>query len=279
MAAFRFFNPAPVYYGLLGIDPVAGGSLTFYDLGTTNPRNTWSDADLTTLNTNPVPLDSSGRSNVNIFLDGEYSVLLKDAEGATIWTRDVISGAEAGQTIPPLEPNEFLTNDGVNLLWQPVREMPDPTGSTNQYPVTNGSGYTLTNVPEPEPPPDPDITVDEVARLFTAGISSDPTKLVMVSGTGQAPASGSYTTSASISFPDPFDTLWNVIITVTTDRVTNADTGWLPAQSVTGWTPGSGASGATVNFTLTEDDPGPPTTFTSPVPFAWTAIGTREIEP
>jgi hypothetical protein len=42
----------------------------------------------------------------------------------------------------------FLANDGINLLWRPVLQMPDPTGSTNQYPVTNGSGYTLVNIPQ-----------------------------------------------------------------------------------------------------------------------------------
>src|SRR4249919_955462 len=113
MPAFQFFNPAPVFLDLLGLGLLDGGSLTFYDLGTTNPRSTWSDPglDVGDLNPNPVPLDSAGRANAPIFLDGEYTVVCKDSGGATIWTRDVIPGGDSALSIPTLDSDKFLTND------------------------------------------------------------------------------------------------------------------------------------------------------------------------
>jgi hypothetical protein len=139
MTAYRFYNPAPVLMDLLGLRPCAGGSLAFYDKGTTTPRLTWSDQTLTIPNTNPVALDSSGRSNTNIWLSGAYSVVLKDATGAVVWTRDVDSGVDDGLTIPALSSGLFLSNDGSNLLWDSVRQVPDPSGSADRILGTDGT--------------------------------------------------------------------------------------------------------------------------------------------
>lgn len=84
MSVYQFYNPAPVFFDLLGIAPVAGGSLAFYEISTTTPKDTWSDVDKITLNVNPVPLDASGRSSLNIFMDGDYTVICTDSLGATI---------------------------------------------------------------------------------------------------------------------------------------------------------------------------------------------------
>ena len=97
MSVYQFYNPAPVFFDLLGIQPVAGGSLYFYEIGTTTPKDTWSDVDMTTLNVNPIPLDASGRSSLNIFMDGDYTVICTDSLGATIWTRDIPASAAAGE--------------------------------------------------------------------------------------------------------------------------------------------------------------------------------------
>jgi len=132
--SYQFYNPAPVLFTLTGLVPAAGGSLTFYEVGTTTPKDTWSNPALSVLNSNPVLLDSAGRSATAIWLDGNYDVVLKDATGATVWTRQVNAPTSAGTTIPTLVADQFLSNDGTNLIWQPVSQVPDTSGS---------EGYTL----------------------------------------------------------------------------------------------------------------------------------------
>ncbi len=96
MPTFRLLNQAPQY--LLADGSVnAGGSLHFYETDLTTPKDTWSDADLTVLNANPVTLNAQGRTVTDVFGDGEYGVVMKDALGAVIWTRNNVSnGVAAG---------------------------------------------------------------------------------------------------------------------------------------------------------------------------------------
>ena len=277
MAAYQFYQPAPVFTALTTFQPIAGGFLHFYDIGTTSPRNTWDDPDLgvPNLNPNPVPLDAAGRANAPIFLDGEYTVVAKDALGATIWTRDVIPGGNAALTLPLLEPGEFLTGDGTNYTAATIRQMPDATGSTGQIPVTNGggaNGYTLQDIPD-FTPPDPEIEVTDTT--FQAGVSTDDTKLWIKTGTGTAPNTGTKQSSIPISFSPGFDKLWNVFITITTSATTPAAE--IPTIGVTGWTPGAASTGVTVNFNIPDDDSSSSHKFSTTIPFAWTAIGSREI--
>ena len=98
MPAYRFYDPAPVFFDTLGVEKVENGTLTFYDIGTTNERDTWSDADLTVLNPNPVSLDSDGRASVNIFLDGDYTVKIEavTTENEPIATSTYFSGRATG---------------------------------------------------------------------------------------------------------------------------------------------------------------------------------------
>lgn len=68
---------------------LSGGKVYFYISGTTTPKDTYSDDILFTKNTNPVILNSRGEAD--IYLDGEYKVILKDADDAEIWTADNFS--------------------------------------------------------------------------------------------------------------------------------------------------------------------------------------------
>ena len=63
--------------------PYAGGSLEMLLFGTSTPKDTWSDIDLTVLNLNPVPLDAAGRCIV--WGKGAYRSILRDASGTVIW--------------------------------------------------------------------------------------------------------------------------------------------------------------------------------------------------
>lgn len=275
MSSFRILNQAPQY--LLADGSVnAGGSLTFYETDLTTPKNTWSDEAMTTLNSNPVVMDAAGRTLTDVWGDGEYGVVMKTAAGVTIWTRNnVKQSADAGATIPALQDGEYLTNDGSNLLWQPILQVPDPTGHSGQVLYSDGSLSYWAALPATPDPPDPEIEV--TATTFRAGISSDNTKYFMLSGTGTAPNTGTKFSSVAVAFSPAFDALWNVLITVTTSSTT--PTAYLPTHSVTGWTFGNASSGVTVNFNIPDDDSNANFKFNSTIPFAWTAFGTREIAP
>lgn len=204
MAAFQFFNPAPVFFDLLGDDKAAAGSLTFYERGTATEKDTWNSPEQTVLNDNPITLDGSGRSPVPIFLDGEYTVALRDAVGAVVWTRDVTPEAAAGTGIPTLAPG-FLTNDGANLLWQDILLLPDPTGQDGKMLVATGSSYTLQ--PQPAPASEPDVVVVETAGgcTFTAGTTASTTKYHQESGTGTLPANpGGDSSQVGVTFTNAF---------------------------------------------------------------------------
>ena len=79
--------PIPVYQ-FLGDDgtPLAGGKIYTCDAGTSNPRETFQDADEVAPHTNPVILDAAGRAV--IFWSGSYKVIIKDSNDNTIETID-----------------------------------------------------------------------------------------------------------------------------------------------------------------------------------------------
>jgi len=273
VSSFRILNQAPQYLladGRLN----AGGSLTFYETDLTTPKQVWTDEAKTTLAANPLSMDASGRTLTDVWGDGIYGVVMKDALGNVQWTRnDVQQGGDPGTTIPPLQNGEYLTTDGTVLLFQPIIQVPDPTGHSGQVLYSDGSLAYWGALPVNPDPPDPEIEVTSTS--FRAGISSDNTKFFMLSGTATAPNTGTKFTSQTISFSPAFDVLWNVHITPTTSSTTPA--GCLPTHSVTGWSFGNASSGVTVNFNIPDDDSSANFKFSTTVPFAWTAIGTREI--
>jgi len=75
-------------------EPLVGGQLYTYIAGTTTLQATYTDSTATTANTNPIILDSRGEASV--WLGGAiYKFVLKDADGALIWTVDNISAPTA----------------------------------------------------------------------------------------------------------------------------------------------------------------------------------------
>lgn len=275
MSSFRILNQAPQY--LLQSGQVnAGGKLYFYETNLTTPKDTWSNPEMTVLNSNPVIMDSAGRTLTDVWGDGEYGVKMTDSADVVQWTRNnVKQSGDSGAVIPPLQSGEFLTNDGSILSWQPILQVPDPTGHSGQVLYSDGSLSFWGALPVTPDPPDPEIEVTSTS--FRAGISTDNTKFFMLTGTAIAPNTGTKNTSQTVTFATPFDALWNVVITVTTASTTPS--GFIPTQSVTGWVAGNASSGVTVNFNIPDDDSTATFKFSTTVPFAWTAIGTREIAP
>lgn len=120
----------------------SGGSLTFYQSGTTTPKAVYQDAALTIPHTNPVMLDASG--SAVIFLgQGAYRVLLKDAAGAQVAPPvDGIIGQEgtAGNT----------ASLGVLGVYNDVRalvEFPDALVVCGAYSVGDGGQGVFSRIP------------------------------------------------------------------------------------------------------------------------------------
>lgn len=79
--------------------PVSGGTVEFFVAGsTTTPKNVWYDVDNTVIAPNPITLDASGTMPQIYPESGLYLIVLRDASGAILYTRDNVSGNEGGAT-------------------------------------------------------------------------------------------------------------------------------------------------------------------------------------
>lgn len=87
---YRFLDPNPQFCDSNG-DPLASGTVTFYTPGTLTLKNVYTTSALSVATDNPMPLNSSGRTQSEVFLSGDYRVILKDSTGATVWDRDPVS--------------------------------------------------------------------------------------------------------------------------------------------------------------------------------------------
>lgn len=69
--------------------PLTSGTIDFYIPGTSTRKNTWQDSTQSTLNTNPIVLDSAGRAL--IWGSGAYRQVVKDRYGNLQWDQDTSS--------------------------------------------------------------------------------------------------------------------------------------------------------------------------------------------
>jgi len=78
---------SPMFQALDGNGvPLAGGYLYTYEVGTTTAKAAYQDYAGVASHTNPIVLDSRGEAE--IWWNGPYKLVLKDADGTTIWTID-----------------------------------------------------------------------------------------------------------------------------------------------------------------------------------------------
>ena len=99
-------------------DPLTGGKIYTYESGTTTPKVTFADAALTVANSNPVMLNAAGRAP-DVFADvGDYKVVLTDATGVMIETRDPVDGAPVGSAGQGLSSFKNLLINGQFLVKQ-----------------------------------------------------------------------------------------------------------------------------------------------------------------
>lgn len=74
-------------------DPLVGGEVYMYAVGTETPITTWQDPLMTTPNTNPILLDDLG--SASIYGVGSYRQVLYDALGNLLWDEVVDSGVNS----------------------------------------------------------------------------------------------------------------------------------------------------------------------------------------
>ena len=121
----RFFNAA-------GTAPLVGGKVYTYAAGTTTPKTTYTDYNAGTPNSNPVILDANGEAN--IWYNGNYKIVLKDANDVQQWSVDnvassvqatvtyaggTVTGTGDALVIASVTPTDFVLASGVSVNFVP----------------------------------------------------------------------------------------------------------------------------------------------------------------
>jgi len=140
-------------------DPVAGGSVTFYETGTTTLVPIYSDQAGTIALINPLPLDASGRT-VQVFYTGAVAVraVVKNAAGFEIDTVDpsprfsVTASAASGVTFSPIGVNPATdvqaAIENVSSALAAFSDSPIATvGGGTANAISLASGKSLTSIP------------------------------------------------------------------------------------------------------------------------------------
>lgn len=270
--SYRFAAPSQVFQNLAGTAPIPGGGWSFYEPGgTTTPKLTYAEEDLTTPNSQPVLLDSSSRLDVPVWCDGPYFAELKDAGGVVVWNGEITSGIPETAALTPLGLNQIWLGDGAgNAIPTDFLPLPDPTGSDDYMVVVSGDGYILQPQPEPPEIPEPEVVV--TTSSVRIGTSDDETKYLIQTGSGTASASGTKSTTASITFATPYAVTPIVLPNTTSGYVTQAGT-VQPSISVTS----TSTTGATFQFVTQTGEGNSDNDIVTPVAFSWVAFGTVEV--
>jgi hypothetical protein len=274
MTSSVFTEPSPQYRTATG-EVCAGGSLKFFASQTTNPQDVYSDSALTTNIGATVTLGSDGRATgvsgtITVYLDDSktYRAQLFDANGAKQWDVDPVNPSSAsGSTIPAQVAGDFLSTDGSQLLWDEIRQLPDPTGQANKILSTDGTNFNWVAKPADGAAGSDgtNAAISATDAKTTIGDGTAGHDLLMIQrGSGTAPATGQHNTSASITFPTPYKSApW---VQAVGRSLVSGTIGVFATPTVISTT---GAS-----FTFSTNDDNDAAAVVSSMPFDWIAIGT-----
>lgn len=87
--AFPLINPIFQFFDNAG-EPLSGGLVYTYAPGTTTPKTTYTDENLSVPNANPIVLDSGGRCVIFLTDGQEYKFVVKTSTGVTLKTVDEV---------------------------------------------------------------------------------------------------------------------------------------------------------------------------------------------
>lgn len=135
MSIKNFFDGGKQISDSLGV-PLNGGKCNFYEPTTTTPKTTYTTAALTVANANPAVLDSAGRANV--WLNGNYRVIVQDSSSNTIYDEDNIN-PDSSTTVTALSSPTTLDANYNNR----VIEVSGATTLTLTSAATLGSGWNV----------------------------------------------------------------------------------------------------------------------------------------
>jgi hypothetical protein len=77
------------------VKPYRGALLYIYEVGTTTPKTTYSDADETTAQTHPVVAGADGRFPA-VYFSGTYKEVITDLDGVEQWSQDNLTAGGSG---------------------------------------------------------------------------------------------------------------------------------------------------------------------------------------
>lgn len=128
--AVRFVNPRSQWTNGNSVVQ-AGAKLYFYTTGTSTPKNTYSDNDLSVANANPVVADADGVFGDIFLLPGQYKVILKTSADVTLWTADPVGDSQANVDVT----GTFALSGDISP--------PQITADQNNYNPSGLSGATV----------------------------------------------------------------------------------------------------------------------------------------
>lgn len=129
--------PRPQFMLSTGL-PIASGTLETYAPGTSTPKVTYpTKADLqaaTNANGTTLTLDSSGRPSVDLWLNGAYKMILKDADSNTVYTIDNINDLEKFRAADGSVVFEYTANSSA------VNQITIANAATTNSPTISATG-------------------------------------------------------------------------------------------------------------------------------------------
>lgn len=219
-----------------GIDAVAGGSIEFYDAGTTTPRTVYSDRGLTSSLGSVVYLDSGGHpvassgssTKVIVFVaatggTGEnlLKLVVKDSGGVTLATYDNVQVAQDTSTVGAGGADGAIETIVSKTSDYTIVEADDgtvfncnPTGGTFTMTLPNGTGLSIGY---------------EVTIRHAGNQTTNPVKIASVAGQAIARGAASSTADALKRGGESVRLTWNGAGWVIVDNI-NADISEFPIR-------------------------------------------------
>lgn len=262
MARYQVYSPNPVWFDLAGVANTPNGKIQFYLISTTTPKDTYNAFSGGSVNANPVPMDSSGRLNTQVWLDGDYSVVVYDEDDVVIDTFDLRSPTDNAAVVPVPGDDEYLGGDGTDFIPKTYRGMPDPTGLVGYVPVSDGETYIMT--PLPEAPEAPTVPLENTSGHVKIGT------VMFQWGTGTVPAAAiAKTSSVNITFAEAFSATPYIV-----DPTNTTPGGSTPSGACAVLCSSSeSTTGATITANIPDDDTNSNWKLANATTFKYIAIG------
>jgi hypothetical protein len=164
-------------------DPLSGGTLEFYESGSSTPKTAYGDSSESTSFTTKT-LDSRGEAVV-YFGSGNYKLVVKDSGGSTIKTLDPIIGAitatasasewgSSGDTPTYVSATSFTVPGDKTASYEVGRRIKTTNTAGTAYSVITASSYSAPNTT---------VTVENVSGSLDNGLSSVEIGLITATNT------------------------------------------------------------------------------------------------